>query len=235
MKKNIRGRRKHYDIGKDHPRWKGGKERFKCKCGKTISFYAKQCSNCYASNIKGENNPLYKQGKPKCIDCGIQLKDYTSKRCRHHAKIYQYKINPNSNPMKNNKHTNITKNKISKTLKTKQINIGKKNGMFGKPTPHGKRLSYKNIWMRSSWEIAYAKYLDNQKIKWLYEPKAFDLNNGYTYRPDFYLPKSDTYIEIKGYWRDKAKMKFNLFKKLYSKLKIKLIMEEELKWMKIIK
>lgn len=105
---------------------------------------------------------------------------------------------------------------------------GKNNPRFGKIAKHGKGQYYKNIYMRSSYEIAYAKYLDKNNIKWLYESKTFNLENC-TYTPDFYLSKLDKYVEIKGWWRDKAKTKFNSFKKQYPKIKIDLLMKPELK------
>ena len=86
--------------------------------------------------------------------------------------------------------------------------------MFGKPAPHGRGKYYKNIWLRSSYEVAYAKYLDKNGIQWEYEPTSFDLGDC-TYAPDFYLPALDLYIEVKGYWRSDAKIKFNRFLKKY--------------------
>jgi len=81
--------------------------------------------------------------------------------------------------------------------------------------------------MRSSYEIAYAKYLDKKGIKWLYEPKAFDLGRT-TYRPDFYLPETDKYIEIKGWITDKAKKKMNKFKNRYPKINFNILTKKEL-------
>jgi len=105
---------------------------------------------------------------------------------------------------------------------------GEKNWNFGTPAPHGKKIKYKGISMRSSWETKYAKYLDEKNIKWNYEPKRFNLGN-MTYTPDFYLPKTNTYIEIKGYWRDNGKQRFFKFKKLNPDLNIKLLMGDDLK------
>jgi len=110
---------------------------------------------------------------------------------------------------------------------------GKNNPMFGKIAYHGKGDYYKNIYMRSSWEILFAKYLDKLGIKWLYEPKFFDLGNT-TYTPDFYLPEFDYYIEIKGWWRDDAKDKFEFFKKLYPKVKIIIFDKNKLKLLEIL-
>lgn len=83
----------------------------------------------------------------------------------------------------------------------------------------GKRIYYKDICFRSSWEVAYAKYLDFNNIIWQYEPKAFDLGNT-TYRPDFYLPETNEYVEIKGWWSDKFDSKIKKFKKLYNNINL---------------
>jgi len=104
---------------------------------------------------------------------------------------------------------------------------GKNNPVFIKPS-YGNGGYYKNIWMRSSYEIAYAKWLDGKNIEWQYEPNAFDLGNT-TYTPDFYLPEDDTYIEIKGYWREDAKEKFKLFKKIYNNIKVIVLDQKRLK------
>ena len=86
-----------------------------------------------------------------------------------------------------------------------------------------------NCYFRSSWEANYARILNFEKEKWVYEKDHFELSNETTYTPDFYLNNMNLYIEVKGYWRDDAKEKFLLFKKEYSKLKIKLIEEEQYK------
>ncbi|KKK51873.1 hypothetical protein LCGC14_3110630, partial [marine sediment metagenome] len=53
------------------------------------------------------------------------------------------------------------------------MHIGKRNPMFGKHSPHGRRLKYKNISFRSSWEYKFARFLDLSGIKYKYEPKRF--------------------------------------------------------------
>lgn len=97
-----------------------------------------------------------------------------------------------------------------------------------------KKIKYKGIWMRSSWEVAYAKYLTKNKTKWEYESKTFDLGK-YRYIPDFYLLDSDTYVEIKGRWFPGMKNKFRLFQKKYCSINIILLTGKELKKLKIIK
>lgn len=46
--------------------WRGGKERFRCECGKIISFYSKKCTRCNGLNNSGIKNPAWKGGvKPE--------------------------------------------------------------------------------------------------------------------------------------------------------------------------
>jgi DNA-directed RNA polymerase subunit RPC12/RpoP len=199
-----------------------------------------QCASCKAKRgeYKGKNNPMYgrrgalsgkkhwcyKDGrtlkKHYCIDClknGIktELSEYRHQRCGHCShKGKQHPFYGKKRP----KHS-------------KQM-IGKNNPHFGKVT-HSKGSYYKEIWMGSTWEVAYAKYLDKNKIKWQYEQETFDLDDT-TYTPDFYLPETDEYIEIKGWWRKKALIKFNKFKKKYPEIKIKVLMFKELRQRKVL-
>lgn len=130
--------------------------------------------------------------------------------------------------------------KLSRNYYTKCLDCaakarkGRNNPMFGKIAHHGKWIKYKGTKMRSSWEVAYAKYLDKNSVKWQYEPKTFDLGTT-TYTPDFYLPDSDTYVEIKGWWRDDAKKKFKMFQKQYFSMNTVLLMKKELLKLKIIR
>lgn len=59
------------------------------------------------------------------------------------------------------------------------------------------------IKLRSKLEAEYAKDLDDNKIDWFYERDSFPYigqdGKRRTYTPDFYLPKEEKYIEIKGH------------------------------------
>jgi len=153
--------------------------------------------------------------KKLCSRCGKALS--SNPKAKHCIKCHNYLNSINKKRL----------NKVSKAML-----IGWKTKGFAKKM-HSKRIKYKGIYMRSSWEVAYAKYLDKQGTKWEYEPKAFDLGKT-SYTPDFYLPERDTYVEIKGYWRDDAKKKFKLFKKKYSYIQIMLLEKLKLKCLKII-
>ena len=197
-----------------NPNWKGGitSKIYYCKdCGKeiTINSGVYGLGRCYSCANKGNLSSHYKHGKycgnNKCIDCGVTISP-TAMRCY------------------------FCSNKLN--AKSRDLN-GNKNGMFGKVT-HGKWGTYKGIKMRSSYEIKYAQFLDLSGYKWKYEPKAFNLGDS-TYTPDFYIPEWDLYIEIKGYWRGDAKMKYIKFKKLYPKVRMKVLMQKDLQKIGILK
>lgn len=174
----------------------------------------KQIMSKLASKRKGKKAPNYKDGrsfkKYYCIDCGKRI-SLLSKRCLFHS---------------------------NKKQKGQSRNKGKNNPMFGKSSPNKhnryKNGYYKKNWMRSGYEISFAKWLDKQDIKWLYEPKRFYLGE-VTYVPDFYLPEKKLYIEIKGKWYPDAIKKFNKFKDKYPKLKIEVFDFKKLREKKIIK
>jgi len=67
--------------------------------------------------------------------------------------------------------------------------------------PSGFLVSY-----RSTWESAFAGYLEALGVAYNYEPKTFYFD-GFTYTPDFYLPEIDLWIEVKGYLREDDEQK----------------------------
>jgi hypothetical protein len=160
-------------------------------------------------NQGGQLNPNYRSGlyaPHNCVDCNTPI-SAGHKRCSSCCKLRR-----NLSP------ATITKLQIRSK--------GKNNPMYGKVT-HGKYGTYKNIYMRSTWEIKFAKWLDKQNISWKYEPKTFKL--GVTsYTPDFYLPKQRLYIEIKGFWREDAILKVELFYRLYPTIKLNIYEKHDL-------
>jgi hypothetical protein len=190
--------------------------------------------------------------KLQCKECGVHITKNSKlgfcKSCSHkgkrninyggfselHCKNISKARSGCNSPFKGHQHTVENKQKMSETRKgiKRPENCGRNNPMFGK-VPNWKRIKYKGVWMRSTWEVAYANYLDKNKIKWLYEPKTFDLGNS-TYTPDFYLPETDTYIEIKGFITVEFKRKYRIFKKKFKTIKLRVIKEKQLKKERII-
>lgn len=74
--------------------------------------------------------------------------------------------------------------------------------------------SGKRIWLRSSWEYIYAKWLDKHKVDWKYEDYGITLSNGERYRPDFLIYENGILtkiVEIKGYF-DNRRYKAEILK-----------------------
>lgn len=86
------------------------------------------------------------------------------------------------------------------------------------------------VWHRSSWELAYMRYLDSINESWEYEKHYFDLGS-YHYMPDFYLPRLDEFHEIKG--RGSLE-KVEKFRKLYPDKKIIVLQGKELQDLELI-
>lgn len=76
----------------------------------------------------------------------------------------------------------------------------------------GGSVRYGGIKMRSLLEKKLAILLDSLDIKWEYENEYFTLKEGeIVYLPDFYLPKHNQYIEVKGVLQEKDKEKVERF------------------------
>ena len=100
-------------------------------------------------------------------------------------------------------------------------------------TRGGKRADLDNTYFRSSWEANVARYYTYKNIKWEYEPKRFifkDIKKGnISYMPDFYLPETDEWIEVKGWMDAQSKTKLKRFAKFFpdENSRLKLIMQKE--------
>ena len=69
--------------------------------------------------------------------------------------------------------------------------------------------------------------IEKEGIDWEYEPNTFKLLNGVRYTPDFFLPKENLWIDVKGQLTEKHKIKHKLFREFGYDLKLVFI--EELK------
>ena len=84
----------------------------------------------------------------------------------------------------------------------------RKKGLWSKRSEYTKKDG-SVVLMDSTWEVAMAERLDMLEIKWVRSPdmKLQYLTKGgrkRNYVPDFYLPDTDLYIEVKGYWTSRA-------------------------------
>lgn len=140
-------------------------------------------------------------------DTDVRVSKYANtKRVRHALGMYK-DISGNNNVSKRP----YVRVKISSTCLNKS-----KCGTWHISLDKNKRISYNGVELHCSWELYYAMYLDKNNIRWvrctdrfLYEYKG--VNHYYT--PDFYLPQTNEYIEIKGYATGKDYAKWECFPK----------------------
>lgn len=95
------------------------------------------------------------------------------------------------------------------------------------------------IKMHCWWEVALAEWYTKQGIRWRYEPARFYVGRGayrgYYYIPDFYLPDTDEYVEVKGIEPPRVKAKLRKFKKLYPSIKITILRLPQLTSMGVLR
>lgn len=82
-----------------------------------------------------------------------------------------------------------------------------------RPYYNEKSAGYHNgVWMRClNSEGVFAREMDRAGIAWLYEPRRFRLS-WCTYKPDFYLPELDVWVEVKGIMTDVSLRKIQSFR-----------------------
>lgn len=204
-----------------------------CGCGETTSgvrFVRGHNSRCRSEETKkklsecskGNKNRLGKTFTPE------QRAKIAKANTGHvHSEEQKRKI---SESLIGNKRAFGNRHKKPEGFGKRQAEImkGNKRGTHS----HGKRCFYESplqgrVCFRSTWEKAYAEWLDEQDILWVYEDETFDLGDA-TYTPDFYLIEAEKYIEIKGYMSDYAKDKMDKFAVLYPLEKLDVLFANDL-------
>ena len=102
---------------------------------------------------------------------------------------------------------------------------GERNPMYGR-SQQG-RMAYsaagyrKDLghYVRSSWEADFARVLKHIGVQYRYEARRFTLSRAdgstLTYAPDFFVPESHCFYEIKGWMDDKSAEKIRLFREQF--------------------
>jgi hypothetical protein len=165
--------------------------------------------------ISEEQRKLISESKKGCISWnkGISCSEEQKENIR--KTLIGYKHNQETKDLWSKQRKGVPKSEEHRK------NIGKANK--GRQPSHkcfrGKGCYYDSplqgkIYLKSSYEIAYAKWLDLNNILWLYEMERFGLGET-TYTPDFFLPKFEKFIEVKGYMSPEAQKKIYMFKEQY--------------------
>jgi predicted nuclease of restriction endonuclease-like RecB superfamily len=213
----------------------------------TRRLYKTTCDNCGIDTGYKRKRAIVSN---LCRTCFGQTKQGTSASEDTRLKMSRSQLLRSPNSYSLFSHTKETRDKLSKlqrehcavhgnqfltghnkgqhsqevVLKLSEANIGKEPRWKGRIFLYdGPRGIFK---MRSSYELAYAKYLDVQGVVWEYEPK-FKLSNGKWFCPDFKLADG-LIIEVKGFWTEKAKEKWALFKADNPELHTQVIMKQDL-------
>lgn len=136
---------------------------------------------------KKETNSLLWSTKP-CVIC---RKDFT--RRRYIAKTQQ------------------TCGANTCTRKIKSLSLKGKTGGPRTGGGWGKQTEYGGVVWDSTWEARLAQRLDSLNVDWVRPGKELSIPyvtiDGETrnYYPDFYLPRTDVFVEVKGFWTEAAR------------------------------
>jgi hypothetical protein len=207
-------------------------------------FCFKECKNLNSQknherlcklNPNRQFTPFHDKEKQKEI---LKIKQLTNRKNQWSNKNYiisentkkkhsEYLKNRNANESKEDKKNRIMK--LSSTI-TKKV----EEGTWHTSVSKNMHYNYRGINLHGSWELKYAKWLDENSIAWIRCKESFEYEyqgKRRRYTPDFYLPETDEYIEIKGYKTEKDDAKWSQFPS-YRKLKI--LMAKDLKYIGVI-
>jgi hypothetical protein len=201
---------------------------------KTMAKYYHKCSICNKTvkrkpNFKGKvicNSCKKNENTIKCLNCGKYFKKRVSKR-KFCSRICSGKY-LGKHVLKGRKLSITTKEKLSK------IASSNNNGII--KTKYYKIYSpfmKKNIAVQGTYELKYAKYLNENNINWIRSKEIsiqYKKSDNVTrnYFPDFYLPNINEYIEIKGYFFPKDKEKMKLVQEQNMNKKIRILFKKDL-------
>ncbi len=192
--------------------------------GKNNPFYGKKWSEEQKENLRIKR--IGKKHSPETLE-KMRGRKRTIEWCQEQSK----RMVGEGNPMFGKHFSPETIEKMR--LSAKDKHAGKNNPMYGKTThSRGEWYTLPNgnkIWLRSSFEMRVAKILTERNIRWEYEPIAFPLENiEKTYRPDFYLPDYDLWLEVKGWMRPSAQEKIDAFFIQYPDKNLTVLFEKDI-------
>lgn len=104
-----------------------------------------------------------------------------------------------------------------------QIGLPQKRRLPGTPpTPRIGFREHLGFTVRSSWENNVALWFKHCKKPFEYEPKLFvfegETRGAKSFLPDFYLPKEDIWIEVKGHFKSADRTKMRRLKKYHPEI-----------------
>ncbi len=80
-----------------------------------------------------------------------------------------------------------------------------------------------NCYFRSSWEANFARILNHEGKTWSYEKTTFQLEESFSYTPDFYVSEDETFFELKGRMDEKSQRQLELMSSKFPEVKLAVI------------
>lgn len=177
-----------------------------------------------------KNNNSLRNHERLCKNNPNRQKSYFEDKKNMQKVIASRKSSGNINQWSNPDYTisDSTRNKLSKSMKDKKltdehkakisktVNEKVKNNEWHTSLAKNMHYEYKGIDLHGTWELKYAKWLDENDIKWQRCAETFKYvynDKERRYKPDFYLIETKEYVEIKGYTTDKDVAKWEQFPK----------------------
>ena len=188
----------------------------------------------YIHPMLGKNHTQESKDKMSKSTLGITLEQKVGKEKADKLKLEaSIRFSGSGNPFFGKQHPPEIQAYINSVL-LKNVRRGKESNFYGKKYwPDRKLFKHNGISYRSGWEVKTAKYFESNNIHFTFENKIFELGNT-TYTPDFYLIDENKWIEVKGYWYDDAREKFECFKIAYPEINIEVWEKDKLKSLGII-
>jgi hypothetical protein len=185
---------------------------YNCLCGK--EFTNRQSFNGHKSHCrinlesKGKNVRPSNFGFRKKTTKGIPLTE------EHKEKIANSLLGKSKGTALDPEKEKERRKKISETMKANPSAGGLREG-----SGRGVKTWYESpiagrVYLRSTYELIYAKFLDSRQIKWKANKKSFEYlfeDKERRYYPDFYLIDEDCYVEIKGFKTKQDEAKWKVF------------------------
>jgi len=198
-------------------------EIFRALISTNRNFCCKSCSAEYTNRLKEKSEDSKNKTRDSINNYYLKIgKEKIYKHCETCGKEFLVRRNNANRFCSRNcvdrRITEETKEKISK----KRIDYLSRNNNV--KWYDVKNINGQNIKVQGKWELNFANRCNELKI--LFFETRLKFNNVHYYTPDFYLPKYNIYIEIKGflYEKDKYKMLKVIEEK---KIILKLIKDEK--------
>ena len=168
---------------------------------------------------KGEGRPAWNKGLTKDTDERIK------KQCEtFHKRFESGEIKIQSHP-----HSKETKEILSKIRSDYLASTENAGGFKDVGWYKISNVNNEEFIVRGLWEYNVALKLNDQNILWIRNQYLNYFIDGVkkTYNPDFYLPEFDEYIEVKGFFSEKDKIKMDAVIDQNPNIKIKFMKEKE--------